>query len=74
MSRLEKTNWQGHEGWQWDDGPIFVGKNGRKHAVEYGKAIQWIDEWEKVAKLCQEQAQAELRLAQLKEMKSLRRM
>ena len=66
MSRLQKTNWQGHEGWQWDAGPIFVGEEARKNTVDYGKAIQYVEEWEAYAKLCQKQAETKARLETLK--------
>lgn len=66
MSRLRETNFQDIPGWQWDDGPIFVGKEGREHAVVYGKAVQYIEEWERYAKLLQEQAITNQRLSKLK--------
>jgi hypothetical protein len=66
MSRLRETNFQGIKGWQWDIGPIFVGERGRENAVNYGKAIQYIEEWEQYAKLCQEQEIAKVRLETLK--------
>jgi len=73
MSRLRETNWQGIKGWQWDAGPIFVGEDGRKHAVNYGKAVQWVEEWEAYAKLCQERALIEKRMAELKKLKKLKK-
>jgi len=66
VSRLRETEWKGIKGWQWDDGPIFVGEEGRQYAVECGKAIQVVEEWGKYAELCQEQAVAKARLRELK--------
>jgi hypothetical protein len=67
MSRLKETNFQGIPGWQWDDGPIFVGENARPHAVGYGKAVQYVEDWEAYAKLCQKQVVEEARLKKLRE-------
>ena len=66
MSRLREVEYHGVPGWQWDDGPIFVGKEPRKHAVGYGKAVQNLEDWVAYAELCQQQALAEQRLTQLK--------
>ncbi len=57
MSKLRETNWQGIKGWQWDCGPIFVGDDGRQWALDYGQAVQRIEELTKLAKLHQEQVQ-----------------
>lgn len=67
MSRLKETNFQGIPGWQWDDGPIFVGDLARQYAVGYGKAVQYVEEWEAYAKLCQKRAIEEARLKKLEE-------
>ena len=69
MSRLKETNFQGIPGWQWDAGPIFVGDDGRQNAVGYGKAIQYVEEWERYAKLCQEQLSITKRLEDLENLK-----
>ena len=69
MSRLKETDFQDIPGWQWDDGPIFVGDKGREHAVKYGKAVQWVEEWVAYAKLCQEQVVTDQRLEHLKTLK-----
>jgi hypothetical protein len=72
MSRLKETNFQGIPGWQWDDGPIFVGEKARDHAVGYGKAVQNLEEWRAYAKLCQDQALSTKRLAELKAIQDAR--
>jgi hypothetical protein len=69
MSRLRETSFQDTPGWQWDDGPIFVGEESRKHAIDYGKAVQRLEEWEAFAKLRQEWAVAKQRLEALKVMR-----
>lgn len=56
MSILKETNFRGIPGWQWNIGPIFIGERGRHCAVEYGKALQCVEEWEKYAKLLQDQS------------------
>lgn len=66
MSRLKETDFQGVPGWQWDDGPIFVGKDSRKYAVGYGRVVQYLEEWKGYARLSQERALAEKRLRELK--------
>jgi hypothetical protein len=35
MGRLNETS----KGWQWDDGPIFPGPEGRRRAIEYGQDV-----------------------------------
>ena len=70
MSRLKEVDFQPSiPGWQWDDGPIFVGKDARKHAVGYGKAVQNLEEWTSYAKLCQDHALTTQRLEALKAMR-----
>lgn len=72
MSRLKETKFRDIPGWQWDDGPIFVGEEGRKRAVGYGKAVQNLEEWKAYAKLCQDQALNVQRLEQLKAIQDAR--
>ena len=45
MSRLHQATCDhGFPGWQWDDGPIFVGERGRKWAVMWGQATMYQEE------------------------------
>lgn len=38
MSKLQEVPWEGDvKGWQWEGGPIFLGEDGRRWAIEYGK-------------------------------------
>lgn len=67
MSRLRETNFQGIPGWQWDEGPIFVGKGARTNAVGYGKAVMYLEEWRIRAKLSQGQELAKAQLKKLQE-------
>ncbi len=67
MSRLRETNFQGIPAWQWDDGPIFVGKEARTNAVGYGKAVMYLEEWGIYAKLAQDQELAKAQLKKLQE-------
>ncbi len=52
-------------GWQWEDGPIFIGVDGRRLAIEYGKAVQRLEDLDGLANLCQQQV---MKLARLKKL------
>ena len=65
MSRLQETMWGDIPGWQWDSGPIFVGVDGRRLAVEYGKAVQRLEDLDGIANLCQQRV---MRLGRLKKL------
>jgi hypothetical protein len=51
MSRLHEETYGGAKGWQWDGSPVFLGHDGRRWAIEYGKAVQRMEELTALAKL-----------------------
>ena len=51
MSRLHERIDRGHVGWQWDAGPVFVGEDGRKWAIQYGRATRYLEELAQLAEM-----------------------
>jgi hypothetical protein len=68
MSRRlhEAKDRKGHPGWQWDDGPIFVGENGRKWAIKCGEAVRYLTDLADLAELLHQQANSTATLDQLR--------
>lgn len=66
MSKLQEVTGDGNvKGWQWEDGPIFLGEDGHRWAIEYGKALMRQGELKAFAKLLQEQYETGKRLEAL---------
>jgi hypothetical protein len=56
MSKLHETPLdKDTKGWQWEDGPIFLGDDARKWAIEYGKALLRLAALKKMSKMQHEQ-------------------
>jgi hypothetical protein len=70
MSRRlhQQKDHRGHLGWQWDNGPIFVGNDGRKWAIKCGEAVQYLKDLTDLALLQHKQANCEATIEQLKEL------
>ncbi len=68
MSRLRKRIDKGYVGWQWDAGPVFVGDDGRKWAVQYGRATRYLEELTQLAHLQLRQRQTGKTIKTLKAM------
>jgi hypothetical protein len=71
MTKLHEAPWDGDtKGWQWEDGPIFLGPDARKYAVDYGKALLRQDDLKIIAKLQHEGHFARKRLAALEKIRN----
>ena len=64
--RLKETD----DGWQWDEGPIFCGEEGRRYAVDYGQAIMFLKDLEDLAQLLKEQEECKRTIAKLKQIQA----
>jgi len=71
MSRLREREDRGHVGWQWDAGPVFVGEDGRKWAIQYGRATRYLEELAQLAKLHHEHETCKSNIHTLKAMQDL---
>ncbi len=65
MNKLHKAPFQGETGWQWEDGPIFIGEDARKWAVDYGQTKRRLHELTELAKLTQGRIDCENRIEHL---------
>jgi len=61
----EATTEDGFDGWQWDDGPIFVGVGAREDAEWWGQSKESTKISEEVAQLRLQKARAEEMIARL---------
>lgn len=68
VSRLKERIHQGYVGWQWDDGPVFVGEDSRKWAVMWGKSCMYQEELLNLSVLAirYEQTKSDLKTLQAK--------
>jgi len=71
MSRLRERIDRGHVGWQWDAGPVFVGENGRRCAVQYGRATRYLEELAQLAEMQHRSECVKASIKQLKKMQAL---
>jgi hypothetical protein len=71
MSRLHEETYGGAKGWQWDDGPVFLGHDGRRWAIEYGKAIRRMEELTSLAELHHKRILGEERLKTLEQQQDI---
>lgn len=66
MSKLKEVEFEGTKGWQWEDGPIFVYcDNARKLAIDYGKTLMRLADFEELARNTQAQHRCRQQLEQL---------
>lgn len=71
MSRLKQTKTTEEiPGWQWDDGPIFLGDDARFNAVNYGKTVQRLEDFVDLATL---QHAHEHNLREIERLKKIKR-
>jgi len=69
MSRLRERKYRSQVGWQWDAGPVFVGEDGRKWAIQYGKAVRYLEELAQLAEMKYRNESVKATIEQLKEMR-----
>ena len=74
MSRLHPAVDHGFPGWQWDDGPIFVGKNGRKWAVMWGQSCMYQEELKNLSTLAVRHEQTKSNIKTLVALKAKKEM
>jgi hypothetical protein len=70
VSRLHQASDHGFPGWQWDDGPIFVGKDGRKWAVMWGKSCLDREELQNLSVLAVRYEQTKSHIGNLKALRA----
>ncbi len=58
--QLRSTLYGTTPGWQWNDGPVFVGTDGRRLAIKYGKTLKKLKYLKETAALDQERATREV--------------
>jgi len=71
MSRLRERIDRGYVGWQWDAGPVFVGEDGRKWAIQYGRATRYLEELAQLAELQARHAACKTSIHALKAMQDM---
>jgi len=69
MSKLKEVEWEGVKGWQWEDGPIFVQVDGRRLAIDYGRALQLIVDFEAIADAGQKRHRCQQHIKELEALK-----
>ncbi len=72
MSRLRERIDRGHAGWQWDAGPVFVGEDGRKWAIQFGRATRYLEELAQLAEMKHRNACCKATIEQLKEVQAMK--
>ncbi len=68
MSKLKEVEWEGVKGWQWEDGPIFIRDNARQSAIDYGRTLRHLADFEELARMEQKQHKCRKRIETLKEL------